>query len=82
MIIILDSNCCSSSRSYKVKTIYVPSVPHAYPLGIANEISELDEEQLKRPGGNAFSDGAYEASDESVIALKEIINKALKEINS
>ena len=44
--------------------------------------SELDEEQLKRPGGNAFSDGAYEASEESIIALKEIINKALKEINS
>ena len=44
--------------------------------------SELDEEQLKRPGGNAFSDGAYEASEESIIALKEIINKALEEINS
>ncbi|MBR5472952.1 MAG: sugar phosphate isomerase/epimerase [Clostridia bacterium] len=41
---------------------------------------ELDEEQLKRPGGNAFSDGAYEASEESIVALKEIINKALKEI--
>lgn len=43
---------------------------------------ELTEEQLMRPGGADFSDGAYEASDESVIALKEIINKALKEINS
>ena len=44
--------------------------------------SELDEEQLKRPGGNAFSDGAYEASEESIIALKEIINKAQEELNS
>lgn len=44
--------------------------------------SDLDEDQLKRPGGNAFSDGAYEASEESIIALKEIINKALEEINS
>ena len=43
---------------------------------------QLDEEQLKRPGGSAFSDGAYEASEESVIALKEIINKALEELNS
>ena len=43
---------------------------------------ELTEEQLMRPGGADFSDGAYEASEESVIALKEIINKALKEINS
>ena len=41
---------------------------------------ELTEEQLMRPGGADFSDGAYEASEESVIALKEIINKALKEI--
>ena len=43
---------------------------------------ELTEEQLMRPGGADFSDGAYEASDESVIALKEIINKALEELNS
>lgn len=42
---------------------------------------ELTEEQLKRPGGAAFSDGAYEASEESIVALKEIINKALKELN-
>ena len=40
---------------------------------------ELTEEQLKRPGGNAFSAGAYEASEESVVALKEIINKALED---
>ena len=44
--------------------------------------SELDEEQLKRPGGNAFSDGAYEASEESIIALKEIIKQAQEELNS
>ena len=43
---------------------------------------ELTEEQLKRPGGNAFSDGAYEASEESIEALKEIINKAQEELNS
>ncbi len=41
---------------------------------------ELTEEQLMRPGGADFSDGAYEASEESIIALKEIINKALEEI--
>ena len=39
---------------------------------------ELTEEQLKRPGGADFSDGAYEASEESITALKEIINKALE----
>lgn len=42
---------------------------------------ELTEEQLKRPGGSIFSLGAYEASEESIIALKEIINKALEELN-
>jgi len=42
---------------------------------------ELTEEQLKRPGGADFSLGAYEASDESAIALKEIVNKAVKELN-
>lgn len=41
----------------------------------------LTEEQLKLPGGAAFSDGAYEASEDSIIALKEIINKALEELN-
>ena len=43
---------------------------------------ELTEEQLMRPGGADFSDGAYEASEESIIALKEIINKAVEELNS
>ena len=43
---------------------------------------ELTEEQLMRPGGADFSDGAYEASEESITALKEIINKALEELNS
>lgn len=43
---------------------------------------ELTEEQLMRPGGSDFSDGAYEASEESIVALKEIINKALEELNS
>ena len=41
----------------------------------------LTEEQLKLPGGAAFSDGAYEASEESIISLKEIINHALEELN-
>lgn len=36
--------------------------------------TELTEEQLKRPGGSAFSLGAYEASEESITALKKIIN--------
>ena len=35
---------------------------------------ELTEEQLKRPGGSTFSLGAYEASDESIVELKKIIN--------
>ena len=39
---------------------------------------ELTEEQLKRPGGNNFSLGAYDASEESIIELKKIINKALE----
>ncbi len=43
---------------------------------------ELTEEQLMRPGGADFSDGAYEASEESIVALKEIINKALEELKS
>lgn len=41
--------------------------------------AKLTEEQLKRPGGTAFSNGAYEASEESIIALKKIINNALGE---
>lgn len=39
---------------------------------------ELTEEQLKRPGGSAFSLGAYPASEESIISLKEIIDKAMQ----
>lgn len=34
---------------------------------------ELTEEQLKHPGGNDFSLGAYEASEESIIELIKII---------
>lgn len=41
---------------------------------------ELDEEQLKRPGGAAFTSGAYPASEESIIALKNIINQAMEEL--
>ena len=40
---------------------------------------ELTEEQLKRPGGAAFTDGAYPASEESIIALKNIIESVLEE---
>ena len=39
---------------------------------------ELTEDQLKRPGGAAFTDGAYPASEESIIALKNIIKSALE----
>lgn len=39
---------------------------------------ELTEEQLKRPGGAAFTDGAYPASEESIVSLKNIIDKALE----
>lgn len=42
--------------------------------------SSLDEEQLKRPGGNAFSDGAYDASEESITALKELVKQAQEEL--
>ena len=39
---------------------------------------ELTEEQLKKPGGAAFTDGAFPASEESIIALKNIIESALE----
>ncbi len=39
---------------------------------------KLTEDQLKRPGGADFSNGAYEASEESIIALKNIVKKAVK----
>lgn len=38
----------------------------------------IDEELMKRPGGSAFSSGGYEATDESLAALDEIILKVLK----
>ncbi len=41
--------------------------------------TELTEEQLKQPGGHAFSDGAYEASDESIKQLLNLVNEARKE---
>lgn len=40
---------------------------------------ELTEEQLKRPGGVDFTNGAYPASEESIISLKNIIESALEE---
>ena len=68
-------------------TIFKKLIRDGYEGGVMLETHyrkniELTEEQLMRPGGADFSDGAYEASEESVIALKEIINKALEELNS
>ncbi len=40
--------------------------------------THLTEEQLRRPGGSAFSIDAYDASEESVIELQKIINEAIK----
>ena len=40
----------------------------------------LTEEQLKRPGGAAFSAGAYEASEESVLSMLSIIDKTKGEM--
>ena len=39
---------------------------------------ELTEDQLKRPGGSKFTDGAFEASEESIIALKNIIESSME----
>lgn len=40
----------------------------------------LTEEQLQRPGGYDFSDGAYDASYESMESLLQIIEQARKEV--
>ena len=40
--------------------------------------TDLSEDQLKRPCGANFSDSALEASEESILALKEIIRIALE----
>lgn len=40
---------------------------------------ELTEEQMKRPGGYGFSEGAYDASKESMESLIELIKTAGKE---
>jgi sugar phosphate isomerase/epimerase len=39
----------------------------------------LTEDQLQRPGGYDFSDGAYDASMESMVSLLELIKQAGKE---
>lgn len=39
---------------------------------------ELTEEQLKRPGGATFTDGALLASEESIISLKNIIESSME----
>jgi len=41
---------------------------------------ELTEEQLKLPGGGTFSAGAYAASEESMIALINMINQVMEEL--
>lgn len=43
--------------------------------------NELTEEQLKLPGGSAFSDGAKEASEESIIELKKIITSCMEALS-
>ncbi len=40
----------------------------------------LTEEQLKLPGGAAFSDGAYEASEESIIRFNAMIREIKEEM--
>lgn len=35
--------------------------------------TQLTEEQLKRPGGTVFSNGAYEASEESILSLLSLL---------
>ncbi len=40
----------------------------------------LTEEQLKLPGGAAFSDGAYEASEESILHLNSMIQTIQEEM--
>lgn len=44
--------------------------------------ARLTEEQLRLPGGQAFSDGAYAASEESMIALRCLIDDASKEMKA
>ena len=43
--------------------------------------AELTEEQLQRPGGYGFSEGAYDASAESMESLLSIIEQVRKEMN-
>jgi hypothetical protein len=45
--------------------------PH-YKIG-----AKLTEEQYKRPGGSAFSDGGLLSGEESILATKAIINKII-----
>lgn len=42
---------------------------------------ELTEEQMKLPGGTAFSDGAWDASEESIIELKKIIHSCMEALS-
>lgn len=42
--------------------------------------NELTEEQLKNPGGAAFSDGAEEAGEECIIELKKLIDTCMEEL--
>ena len=45
--------------------------PH-YKIG-----AKLTEEQYKRPGGSAFSDGGLLSGEESILATKAILNKII-----
>lgn len=43
--------------------------------------SELSDEQLVRPGGFGFSEGGYDASEESMISINELAEEAKGRIN-
>lgn len=43
--------------------------------------ADLTEEQLKNPGGSTFSDGAEEASEESILELKRIIKNCMEALS-
>lgn len=43
--------------------------------------SELSDEQLVRPGGFGFSEGGYDASEESMISINRLVEEAKGRIN-
>ncbi len=65
------------------KTIFTKLITGGYTGAVVLEThyrkkNELTEEQMKLPGGADFSDGALEASEESIIELKKIINSCME----